>query len=76
MEAGEDQNLLATLTHTQALAVNLVAPASVVSQRFDAAVQVDEEGLQEGLPRVQRLHRLGTTAARAPASQTLLAFSS
>lgn len=50
--------LLGTLTHSQALAVDLVAPASVVPQGFDAAVQVDEEGLQEGLPRVQRLHRL------------------
>lgn len=54
----EDQNLLGTLTHSQALAVDLVAPAGVVPQGFDAAVQVDEEGLQEGLPRVQRLHRL------------------
>lgn len=50
--------VVGTLTHSQALAVDLVAPASVVPQGLDAAVQVDEEGLEEGLPRVQRLHRL------------------
>lgn len=48
----------ATLTYTQTLAVDLVRPASVVSEGFDAAFQVDEEGLQKGLPRVQSFQSL------------------
>lgn len=47
-----------TLTNVQAFAVDLVGPAGVVAQSFDAAVQVDEERLQEGLPSVQSLQRL------------------
>lgn len=48
----------ATLTYTQTLAVDLVRPARVVSEGFDAAFQVDEEGLQKRLPRVQSLQSL------------------
>ena len=42
----------------QTLAVDLVGPACIVAKGFDAAVQVDEEGLQEGLPCVHSLQRL------------------
>lgn len=38
--------------------MDLVGPARIVTQRFDAAVQIDEEGLEEGLPRVQGLQGL------------------
>lgn len=48
----------ATLTNVEALAVNLVGPACIVAQGFDAAVQVNEERLQKGLPGVQSLQRL------------------
>lgn len=47
-----------TLTYGKTLAVDLVGPAGVVPEGFDAAVQVDEEGLQEGLPRVHSLQSL------------------
>lgn len=47
-----------TLTYRQTLAVDLVGPACVVTKGFDAAIQVDEEGLQEGLPCVHRLQGL------------------
>lgn len=38
--------------------MDLVRPACVVSEGFDAAFQVDEEGLQKRLPRVQSLQSL------------------
>lgn len=47
------------LTYSQTLAVDLVGPARVVPQGFDAAFQVHEEGLQERLPGVQGLQGLG-----------------
>ncbi len=47
-----------TLTYMQTLALDLVGPACIVTKGFDAAVQVDEEGLQEGFPRVQSLQSL------------------
>lgn len=42
----------------QAFAVDLVGPACIVAQGFNAAIQVDEERLQEGLPSVQSLQSL------------------
>lgn len=42
----------------QAFAMDLVSPACIVAQSFDAAVQVNEERLQKGLSSVQSLQRL------------------
>lgn len=47
-----------TLTNEQAFAMDLVGPACIVAESFDAAVQVNEERLQKGLPSVQSLQRL------------------
>lgn len=47
-----------TLTYMQTLSVDLVSPACVVAEGFDAAIKVNEEGLQEGFPRVQCLQGL------------------
>lgn len=38
--------------------MDLVGPACIVAKGFDAAVQVDVEGLEEGLPCVQSLQGL------------------
>lgn len=42
-----------TLTHRQTFAMNLISPASVVMQRFDATFQISEESLEKWLPCVQ-----------------------
>ncbi len=42
----------------QTLAMDLVGPACIVTKSFDAAIQVNEEGLQEGLSCVQSLQGL------------------
>lgn len=47
-----------TLTYRHGFAMDLVGPAGVVAQGLDAAVQVDEEGLEERLPSVHCLHGL------------------
>lgn len=47
-----------TLTNVQTFAMDLVGPACVVAKGFNAAVQVDEERLQKGLPSVQSLQSL------------------
>lgn len=47
-----------TLTHRQTLAMDLVGPTRIVTERFNAAVQINEKGLEEGLPRVQGLQGL------------------
>ena len=47
-----------TLTYGHRLPVDLVRPAGVVAQSLNAAVQVDEEGLQEGFPCVHGLQSL------------------
>lgn len=46
------------LTDMQTFAVDLVGPACIVAEGFDAAVQVNEEGLQKGLSSVQSLQGL------------------
>lgn len=38
--------------------MDLISPAGVVTKGFDAAIQVNEDGLQEGLPCVQSLQGL------------------
>lgn len=38
--------------------MDLVSPACVVAEGFDAAIKVNEEGLQEGFPCVQCLQSL------------------
>lgn len=47
-----------TLTYRQTLAVDLVSPACIVAKCFDAAVHVNEEGLQEWFPCVQSFQGL------------------
>lgn len=47
-----------TLTDVHAFAMDLVGPARIVAKGFDAAIQVNEERLQKGLPGVQSLQSL------------------
>lgn len=58
LTTGRETTHTHTLTDMQTFAVDLVGPACVVAQGFDAAVQVNEEGLQKGLPSVQSLQGL------------------
>lgn len=38
--------------------MDLVGPTRIVTERFNAAVQINEKGLEEGLPCVQGLQGL------------------
>lgn len=47
-----------TLTDVHTFAMDLVGPARIVAKGFNAAIQVNEERLQKGLPSVQSLQSL------------------